>query len=266
MLIEKKFWFLKLYIILIILIYKINGYDNCNYRCIDPGGGGITERKHIMCLRENNCSIIAERCSNYIKTSIGFDKSEKEQIVHLHNDLRNKIALGLKKPALPAASNMRKLVWHQELADVTQCYVNACPQKYKLNVCLDLHGAKIVTNEVNIAFSNHLENWVSLWFNEQYNFKNIYSNLYETSFPQLIWAETQYIGCGKIIYFSGPHASKMIFVVCSYLPGGKINGLRIYKKGKATTNCPDDSEPDLEYKGLCAAKSSRMDFDPHAQV
>ena len=53
-------------------------------------------------------------------------KEEKEKIVKLHNKLRSKVASGKEHRGVngtqPTATNMRKLVWSDELAQVAQRY------------------------------------------------------------------------------------------------------------------------------------------------
>ena len=61
-------------------------------------------------------------------------KADKDAIVQKHNDLRARVANGdetLGKPegtGQPKASNMRQLVWNDELAVVAQRYLTDCPE------------------------------------------------------------------------------------------------------------------------------------------
>ena len=59
---------------------------------------------------------------------ISKQKSEKQEIVNLHNKLRSKIAKGLETrgadgKAQPSAANMKKLSWDDELSTVAQVYI-----------------------------------------------------------------------------------------------------------------------------------------------
>ena len=57
----------------------------------------------------------------------GFTDAGKNLIVKTHNELRQKVAGGLESNgAQPGASNMRKLVWNDELAEVAQRLVDQC--------------------------------------------------------------------------------------------------------------------------------------------
>merc|ERR1712228_505436 len=57
----------------------------------------------------------------------GFSEAGKELIVRRHNELRQKVAAGLETQGnQPSASNMRKLVWNDELAETAQRFTNQC--------------------------------------------------------------------------------------------------------------------------------------------
>ena len=60
----------------------------------------------------------------YTELNISILKAVKDAIVNKHNELRSKVAKGKEKNGVdggqPKASNMRKLVWNDELAEVAQ--------------------------------------------------------------------------------------------------------------------------------------------------
>ena len=57
----------------------------------------------------------------------GFTDAGKDLIVKTHNELRQRVAGGLESHGnQPGASNMRKLVWNDELAEVAQRLVDQC--------------------------------------------------------------------------------------------------------------------------------------------
>merc|ERR1711872_509727 len=57
----------------------------------------------------------------------GFSEAGKELIVKRHNELRQKVAAGLETQGnQPSASNMRKLVWNDELAETAQRFTDQC--------------------------------------------------------------------------------------------------------------------------------------------
>ena len=57
----------------------------------------------------------------------GFTDAGKNLIVTTHNELRQKVAAGLETHGnQPGASNMMKLVWNDELAEIAQRLVDQC--------------------------------------------------------------------------------------------------------------------------------------------
>merc|ERR1711955_148073 len=57
----------------------------------------------------------------------GFDQAAKDVIVKVHNELRNKVAMGNETHgAQPQAANMMKMVWSDELAEIAQRWTDQC--------------------------------------------------------------------------------------------------------------------------------------------
>merc|ERR1719187_1289737 len=68
----------------------------------------------------------SEKCAKTIKFR-GFSEAGKNHIVKIHNELRQKVASGQETIGpQPGASNMMKLVWNDELADIAQRWADQC--------------------------------------------------------------------------------------------------------------------------------------------
>merc|ERR1712123_388753 len=68
----------------------------------------------------------------------GFTQAGKDLIIKTHNDLRQKVAGGLETNGnQPKASNMRKNVWNEEIAEIAQRLVDQCKFTHdkKRNMC-----------------------------------------------------------------------------------------------------------------------------------
>ena len=65
-------------------------------------------------------------------------------------------------------------------------------------------------------------------------------------FTQMVWAKTQYIGCGYIAH-DGWYGLVKVYV-CNYGPAGNWNGQRIYGKGPPCSRCPAGT---FCNRGLC---------------
>ncbi|XP_034237730.1 venom allergen 3-like isoform X1 [Thrips palmi] len=81
---------------------------------------------HVMCKYPSASP--GKACKNYKKPTIS--ASDKELIVRLHNEYRNKVALGQEKRGKnnpqPSASNMRKISWDDEIATYAQRWADQC--------------------------------------------------------------------------------------------------------------------------------------------
>ena len=72
-------------------------------------------------------------------------------------------------------------------------------------------------------------------------------------YTQVVWAETQYIGCGHITFPGGSGFRRLM--VCNYGPSGNFVGDPVYIRARPCTMCPQqtscDQEPREEEPGLC---------------
>merc|ERR1719419_934623 len=83
----------------------------------------------------------------------GFTGAGKELIVRRHNELRQKVAAGLEAQGNQlAASNMRKLVWNDEIAETAQRFTDQCIRGHdRKGVCvMELEWDKILLEKANI--------------------------------------------------------------------------------------------------------------------
>merc|ERR1719290_232787 len=83
----------------------------------------------------------------------GFTDAGKNLMVKTHNELRQKVAAGLESNgAQPGASNMRKLVWNDELAEVAQRLVDQCKFSHDKN--RNMCDGTYVGQNVYISYSS----------------------------------------------------------------------------------------------------------------
>merc|ERR1712106_1010834 len=61
----------------------------------------------------------------YDLTITGLDQATKDELLKTHNELRQKVASG-SEAGQPGASNMRKLTWNDELAEIAQRWAGQC--------------------------------------------------------------------------------------------------------------------------------------------
>ena len=107
--------------------------------------------------------------------SRGFTAAGKNLIVRTHNELRQKVASGQESNgAQPGASNMRKLVWNDELAEVAQRLVDQCKFSHDKN--RNMCDGTYVGQNVYISYSSRsstedqvmasVDNSVISWYSE----------------------------------------------------------------------------------------------------
>merc|ERR1719228_2250701 len=115
----------------LIILVSIHGYPNT----------GFTEKKDIPLSYSSSdrysCTYPAghtmTKYSGPAKTCVektihsGFDQAAKDVIVKVHNELRNKVAMGNETHgAQPQAANMMKMHWDDELAEIAQRWTDQC--------------------------------------------------------------------------------------------------------------------------------------------
>merc|ERR1719468_1149562 len=227
------------------------------------GGGGSQEdycaisADHTMCLHEGP----SESCSS--KTVLKELSSDAQQaIVDKHNELRRKIAKGEEESNLaggnqPPASNMRKLVWNDELSVIAQRWADQCTFDHddsrhkadgtKAGQNLFLKGSsnqytfdelmQTVADESTLAWYLEVES-PGYNSNDIDPFKNPGSAGHYT---QVVWAETEEIGCGFTYYNEkvGPFNAYSQLVVCNYAKNGNTLSKAMYLQGEACSQCPE---------------------------
>ncbi|XP_068084050.1 venom allergen 5-like [Anabrus simplex] len=214
--------------------------------------------EHAMCIYEG----VSEACD--ADGLCGVSDSEKEQVVDLHNELRNKVAMGQERQGSPGpqppASNMRKMTWDDGLAEVAQRWADQCD--YGHDSCRNDPRFEEVQYHVgqNIAYDFPCEDgadWrvpIGLWYDEVADFDSSGVKCFKfdsgaSHYTQLIWAETASIGCGFRTYTASSGECRRYYV-CNYGPGGNYDDSPIYEEGDPRSSCPD-AQFDSKYPGLC---------------
>ncbi|XP_052706706.1 GLIPR1-like protein 1 [Crassostrea angulata] len=132
----------------------------------------------------------------------------------------------------PSASNMRKLKWSNELADLAWSHAVTCsfghnnPQSSIFNYV----GQNIASSDPRIS----AKEIVKMWDNEKSKY-NYYSNTCSGicgHYTQVNWANTEYVGCAVVDCSFGS------FYVCNYGEGGNFNNARPYNQGTPCSGCP----------------------------
>ncbi|XP_049268572.1 scoloptoxin SSD43-like [Rhipicephalus sanguineus] len=212
---------------------------------------------HTACKPPNpNCTLIAT----------GLSAVEKVEMLKAHNDLRSQVAQG-RLSGFPTATNMYRLKWDDELADVAQAFTNQCDHHH------DKPEQRITTKfpkvGQNLAWNFESANTpvvdsagrVKDWIDEYKDFHpgnidpfSVNRGPVVTHFTQVAWAETRYLGCGythfKLQQNPNPGLPFTKLFACHYAPAGNTIGMSMYKRGASCSACQDGTSCDSA-SGLC---------------
>jgi len=224
------------------------------YSCTYPAG-------HTMTKYSGPADSCVEKSINS-----GFDQAAKDVIVKVHNELRNKVALGKEtNGAQPQAANMRKMVWDDELAEIAQRWTDQCKFGHddNRNTC---DGQYVGQNAFWGASSAKMspysalgvsEDAVRTWYNEVkspgFDSSHVSPFVFDYGaghYTQVVWADSARVGCGLRYYKDGGWFAFLIN--CNYAVGGNMQGANMYLPGSPQSACPDETYPDYEFPGLCA--------------
>jgi len=193
----------------------------------------------------------------------GLSEEAKQLILDRHNELRSYVALGLEANGdQPSASNMKKLVWNDEIAAIAQRWADQC------NFGHDSERSKIdgtrVGQNVFIGSTSdersyesvmeEIDGGVDSWYNEVkdpgFNSGNIDPFVFSSGtghYTQVVWADTEELGCGMVYYDDNGWFARL--VVCNYAIGGNMIGGSMYELGDACSKCREGTSCE---DGLCA--------------
>ncbi|CAL7938013.1 unnamed protein product [Xylocopa violacea] len=220
--------FLYFVIVATFLADPITAIDCSNNTCTRKGF------QHVLC--EYPSRIPSSDCGTVYST--GFTNDEIKEIVDAHNKLRSHVAQGLETRGnpgpQPGASNMRIMVWDDELAAGAQRWANQCI--FQNARCIDvdrfevgqLGGTEETTGNTldtrpSTIINNLYEAAVQQMDRKQVCRRTNWSALY---YVQFVWARTYRVGCGKIVRRSN---GNLIFsVTCFYGPRGNVLGQSAY--------------------------------------
>merc|ERR1711872_739211 len=198
--------------------------------------------------------------------SRGFTDAGKNLIVKTHNELRQRVASGQESNgAQPGASNMRKLVWNDELAEVAQRWVDQCKgpvHDMNRNMCdgtlvgQNVYWSSSSWSSTEDQLMASVDEVVTGWYSEvefpgfdSSNISPFQSVPGAGHYTQLVWADTHDVGCGLVHYQDGGWFSTL--TACNYAVRGNIIGGTMYEPGTGCSKCPSGTSCDSTFDSLC---------------
>jgi len=191
------------------------------------------------------------------------DPAAQQAILDRHNELRAKVARGEETNGdQPSAANMRKMAWNSELTAISQRWADQCTFGHD-SVRTLADSTRVGQNAYYSASSNQLSQSevmgrasyaVDSWYNEVADpgFTNTDIKPFKFSYgaghyTQVVWAETDEIGCGQVYYKDGSWFKSLI--ICNYAVAGNMQSGVMYVAGPACSQCPAGTACDGQ--GLC---------------
>lgn len=218
----------------------------CNLPCLYPFTGA--KRTNSAC----TCSVGVSCGSDFAILQPNF--MEQSYILDVHNEYRDRFASGNDSRNKEVISNMRALIYDENLEYVAQCYANKCVPRY--DECRRTEKFQLVGQNFYVSYGNNIcktknvfRSAVQAWYGEitemTVNCLKYYSGC-AGHFTQLVWAETTNLGCGRVLFADTCH------IICNYGPAGNTIGQPVYKPGIPICR------PDMKYTNLC--QSSLIQF------
>ncbi|XP_057667614.1 venom allergen 5 2-like [Diorhabda carinulata] len=200
----------------------------------------------------------AAACERTMLRTRSISSYDKQLILDLHNAMRQSIALG-QIGGQPPAANMMEMKWDEELAERAQKWTQTCYSEthdHQRDVSRFPVGQNIATTWTTKPPGGYYDtepdfaDAISKWFNEYKSFHFGPIGRGNTGhYTQLIWAETNLIGCGYSFYYD-PSKGYTKNYVCNYGPGGNVLGQPPYAKGYPNCNKNGLTES-IRFSGLC---------------
>ncbi|XP_014208029.1 ancylostoma secreted protein-like [Copidosoma floridanum] len=175
--------------------------------------------------------------------SSGLSQNEKDRIVKLHNQLRQKVACGNEIRGAPgpqpptATKKMANLVWDNEIAMIAQHWADQCQWGHDKcrNTPKEYVGQNIAYQQTTGDVSSiPVEDMVQAWYDEVQYFDGRtlqgISGKVVGHYTQMVWSGTTKIGCGAVKYKKADY--NRFYLVCNYSPGGNIGGVKVYETQK----------------------------------
>lgn len=188
---------------------------------------------------------------------------DKQQLLDFHNELRSVTALG-GTGSQPAATDMVKLVWDDDLAAGAKEWADACVFEHDSGFFGENLFASASSAD-NVDNIEELISGVQNWYDEHENYtydSNSCSGVCG-HYTQVVWAMSEKLGCGyaectgEIFGFAYE-----VFLVCRYDPPGNFVGQAPYREASSAsdiaTNCPSSYEADTN-SGLCEVEGGDND-------
>ena len=154
----------------------------------------------------------------------------------------------------PAAANMRKLVWNDDLAEIAQRWTDQCNElgphddsRGKLdgtpvgqNQAMSMTSQQMSAQDIRASFANMPQGWYDEVEDPGFDRNGVDNFRFKSGtghYTQVVWADTAEVGSGLVYYFEGSWFTTLVH--CNYATAGNWRGQPLYRRGEPCTECPE---------------------------
>ena len=207
------------------------------------------------------------------RQKVRIDAKLRSYILKWHNKHRLQLAKGQLR-GQPKAANMKLLRWEEEIAVKSQAWAEKCDYTHEANKHCKTAGFHSLGENIAVSTINYPGTMTtdrdllgmvrhaleSMWKeHSHFTFGKSPGKCSREPcghYTQMVWAETEAIGCGLTACFDIKHWNpgkdrNTLFLVCKYGPAGNINGIFPYNSGQPCSQC-GAKEPKCRSGGLCS--------------
>lgn len=189
-----------------------------------------------------NCLATSFRAGSQTYTFRGLTTAQQQTLLAYHNYWRNITASG-NSPGMPAATNMKEMVWDPEVAANAQWWADHCywghnPNAERTTTKFSYLGQNLAqmgstVQSTNVDWYSLVKMWydeVTLWSSSD-SVSSYKFNSATGHYTQLVWATSSALGCG-FVQFKDTY--NWNYLVCNYGSGGNYIGMPIYSTSANT--------------------------------
>jgi len=253
---HRKSFAIRIVLILLIVLFFSSLHSIKSYNSA-KNSGKKTNNKLLSKIKKNQ----NKKTTVKVKTELTLENIK--EIVQVHNDLRNKVAMGktMKGNSLPQAANMLQVYWSPTIAKGAQEWANRCAMGHSPRGKYQFKGKGLGENIAMRGYSGSsnrspFDQFVNNWFDEIKIFNSNVAKFDNGAsgsghFTQVIWAESYLIGCGYCKKNTGGMIEE--YMVCQYSNQGNFINNPIYQpKNGNECKCPQGYAcKNPAYQGLC---------------
>lgn len=148
-------------------------------------------------------------------TNINISQNDIDNSLKRHNEIRNELYSGY------------DLIWNDEVASSAQEYANILAKSGEFKHNNPPYGENLFASSYKTDFVEAINSWYSEKKDYNYNSNSCNSGKVCGHYTQLVWKNSEEVGCGIAVYEKGNFKNGVV-IVCRYNPAGNYIGEKPY--------------------------------------